>query len=215
MGSLTPDAEIYYSREGAEPDRHSSKYKDPLTIKQTSRLNFRSFHPEYGSSAVIKSEFNKIPENRDIQLMTKYSQQYTAGGKTALIDMIRGSMNFRTGAWQGYHGNDLKATVDLGEQMYVSSVGLSCLQNIGSWIFLPEWVSFSVSKEGENFQPLGKVESGISPKHPEPVQHKFTVSCGREIRYIKVHAKNMGTIPEWHDGAGEPAWIFADEIVFK
>ena len=50
---------------------------------------------------------------------------------------------------------------------------------------------------------------------PIPVQHEFIVSCGREIRYIKVHAKSMGTIPEWHDGAGEAAWIFVDEIVFK
>ncbi len=31
-------------------------------------------------------------------------------------------------------------------------------------------------------------------------------------RYIKVVAKNYGTIPDGQDGASNPAWLFVDEI---
>lgn len=34
-------------------------------------------------------------------------------------------------------------------------------------------------------------------------------------RYVKVIAKNYGTIPEWHPGAGGEAFIFVDEFWVK
>ena len=36
-----------------------------------------------------------------------------------------------------------------------------------------------------------------------------------KARYIKVFAKNFGTIPEWHLGAGGEGFIFIDEIDIK
>jgi len=34
-------------------------------------------------------------------------------------------------------------------------------------------------------------------------------------RYVKVKAKNVGTCPTWHPGAGGKAWIFVDELVIN
>jgi len=34
-------------------------------------------------------------------------------------------------------------------------------------------------------------------------------------RYVKVKAKNFGTLPNWHQGAGGDAFIFIDEITIK
>jgi len=34
---------------------------------------------------------------------------------------------------------------------------------------------------------------------------------GLKTRYIIVKAKNI-LLPEWHPGAGKPAWLFVDEI---
>jgi hypothetical protein len=33
-----------------------------------------------------------------------------------------------------------------------------------------------------------------------------------QARYIRVRARSVGVCPEWHAGAGGPAWVFADEI---
>lgn len=34
-------------------------------------------------------------------------------------------------------------------------------------------------------------------------------------RFVKVFARNIGTIPDWHPGAGSPGFIFIDEIWVK
>jgi hypothetical protein len=33
------------------------------------------------------------------------------------------------------------------------------------------------------------------------------------LRFLRVQARNFGPLPDWHPGAGEPAWLFVDEIV--
>ena len=35
------------------------------------------------------------------------------------------------------------------------------------------------------------------------------------VKYIKVKVDNVGKLPEWHDYAGEDAWIMIDEISIK
>jgi hexosaminidase len=50
----------------------------------------------------------------------------------------------------------------------------------------------------------------------EPQTTDFTVKTdGTKGRYIKVVAHTIGRCPAWHKGAGDPAWIFADEIVIE
>jgi hypothetical protein len=34
-------------------------------------------------------------------------------------------------------------------------------------------------------------------------------------RFIHIVAKNIGVCPLWHVGAGEPAWLFCDEILIE
>lgn len=35
-----------------------------------------------------------------------------------------------------------------------------------------------------------------------------------KARYFKVHIKNQGVLPKWHPSAGNPSWLFVDEIYF-
>ena len=37
----------------------------------------------------------------------------------------------------------------------------------------------------------------------------------QHIRYIKVKAKNIMKVPDWHEAAGSDAWLFMDEIIVK
>ena len=36
-----------------------------------------------------------------------------------------------------------------------------------------------------------------------------------EGRYLRVFARNYGTIPDWHPGRGHGAFIFIDEIIVE
>jgi len=41
---------------------------------------------------------------------------------------------------------------------------------------------------------------------------KIEIASDLSCRYIRVIAKNYGIIPSGNPGAGNPAWLFADEI---
>jgi hypothetical protein len=36
-----------------------------------------------------------------------------------------------------------------------------------------------------------------------------------KARYIKVVGKNKAICPDWHKGAGNKCWVFADEVVIR
>lgn len=215
LGSIVADSEIYYTIDGSEPSVKSKKYEVPFIINETTTLKAIAIMEGMPPSRIIKSEFYKIPVGRKITLNTTYANQYSAGGELALIDFIRGPLNFRTGAWQGYEGVDLNAVIDLGSIQMISKLEIGFLQDVGAWIFFPEKVDFAISSDGKNYQQIASVKNDVSEKDTQVQIKNFTSNLATKARYIKVIAKNKGTCPDWHWGAGQKAWIFADEIVIE
>ena len=137
LGSIIGGSEIYYTTNGSEPSEKSIKYEVPFVINETTTLKAIAIKEGMPPSRIIKSEFYKIPVGRKITLNTTFANQYSAGGELALIDFIRGPLNFRTGAWQGYEGVDLHAVIDLGSIQIISKLEIGFLQDVGAWIFFP------------------------------------------------------------------------------
>ncbi len=119
-------------------------------------------------------------------------------------------------AWQGYEGSDFGAIVDLGKETNVSSLSSRYLLDAGSWVFLPQHVNYSISLDGINWKPVGKVEHNILQRTDKKMFHEFSLEFQEQpVRFIKVEAKNMGICPSWHAGAGGKAWLFVDEVIIK
>jgi hypothetical protein len=215
MGSSITDSQIFYTTDGSEPSVNSTRYEIPFIIDQTTTIKAVAHKDGMPLSHSIKSEFYKIPIGRSITLYTHYANQYSAGGDLALIDFIRGPLNFRTGAWQGYEGVDLDAVIDLGSIQLISNIEAGFLLDVGAWIFFPEQVDFAVSSDGKNYQQIASVKNDISEKDTQVQIKNFKSDLSLKARYIRVKAKNRGICPVWHWGAGQKAWIFADEIVIK
>ncbi len=148
-----------------------------------------------------------------VTLANPYSPEYTAGGPGGLVDGIRGTLNFKDGLWQGFKGTDLDATVDMGKKKKISELGAGFLQSTSSYIFMPEYVQFFVSKDGKNFTSVGILRNDVSERNPASVKKDFVITIRPEdVRYFRVVAKNIGVCPPWHPGAGAKAWIFTDEL---
>jgi hypothetical protein len=215
FGSLIEASDVYFTLDGSEPTLNSTKYVEPFVIEKSQTIKAIAYKEGLPQSNVLEVEFFKIPIGRKIQLRSKYANQYAAGGDLALIDFIRGPLNFRTGAWQGYHGADLDATIDLGSFQLITGIETGFLQDVGAWIFMPLEVQYYVSPDSINFQHIGTVINDVSHNDRTVTMKNFTLNFATKAKYIRVVAKNQGVCPEWHLGAGEPAWIFADEIVIK
>jgi hypothetical protein len=157
-----------------------------------------------------------MPAHRSIEIKSKYSSQYTAGGDEGLIDLLRGPDDFRTGYWQGYQNQDFEAIVDLSKPQRINKLALGCLQDIRSWIWMPQEIVFYVSNDGENFKRLNSIKNDILIDDYKVYVKDFGLeNLNVFARYIKVKATNFGTIPEWHLGHGGEAFIFVDEIVIE
>jgi hypothetical protein len=89
------------------------------------------------------------------------------------------------------------------------------LQDTGSW--MPRRVVVEVSDDGRTFEPVGTIENEVDEREPKAVTRDFalTLDRARHARYVRVRVTRYGTLPDWHPGAGEQAWFFADEIVVR
>jgi predicted alpha-1,2-mannosidase len=215
MGHIDPDAVITVTTNGKEPTLASKRFVEPFLIDRTTNLKVKAFVYDKGSETVY-ADFFKIAGGRTITLANEYNPQYHAGGDNALIDHLKGGADFRTGAWQGFFGDDLIAVIDLGNQQIIKRVEIGFLQDQNSWIFMPQYVEFQISIDGEQFESLGKIYNNISEKENGGIVKRFVKKMDNKLtRYVKIIGMNRGNCPDWHIGKGEPAWIFADEIVIE
>ena len=148
-----------------------------------------------------------------VKLAFRFKKKYRAGGPNALTDGKWGSSNFGDGKWQGFQENDLDAIIDLGSLMEVGDIRVGFLQNNESWVFLPVEILFCLSADGEKFDEVHKFSLG-APQSMQPLKIKtfFAKFESRPARYVRVIAKNIGKLPDWHTVSDGKAWLFADEI---
>lgn len=215
------------------------EYNKPIKIKQSVVLEGYSLNSEGVKSPYVTCSLRKINSEWKITLHSKYNPQYNAGGDDGLIDGVRGKKNYRLGGWQGYQNRDFTAIVDFGKTLILSKVGAGFLQDARSWIWMPRYVEFYISDNGTDFTLLGRVENTVGEKDLElqiqdlvlnlnggviatdnsgvqvttgKVDQKTTARIPHSGRYLKIFAKNFGSIPQWHEGAGGEGFIFIDEI---
>ncbi|MEM7085199.1 MAG: GH92 family glycosyl hydrolase [Bacteroidota bacterium] len=193
-------------------------YQSPIKLTQKSVL--KTYSEKDGvKSSTLTTEFFKIDPNVSIKLETQFANQYSAGGNDALIDGIKGARDFRTGAWQGYQDQDVIAIVDLGKVRPIGTINVNFLQDQRSWIFLPTEVECYVSDNPRNFyKSLPKSEfKAKDPSDEIKIENASFNMQNYSARYVKIVAKNIGPVPEWHLGFpyDGKAWIFIDEIEIK
>lgn len=167
------------------------------------------------SSQKVTASFYKIPKGRKVKVLSKYNNQYTAGGDEGLIDQKRGGDNWKLGLWQGYWGEDFVAVLELTDGEKPSRLGANFIQDQKSWIFLPVEVAYYVSDNGKDYKLLEIVKNDMPERNEEILQKAFYTSKPINHRFVKVVAKNIKTNPSWHLSAGEKSWLFTDELIIE
>jgi hexosaminidase len=208
---------IYYTLDGTEPTITSASYSEPLTIAKSTVITAALFDNgvlmEYPS---IKEIVFHPGIGKPVSLTNYPAKRYAAEGSLTLLDGLRGSENFQDGHWLGFEGVDLEAMIDLEERRPISHINIGFYQNTGAWIFLPETVTFTLLDDAK--EPLSKIvlEPEATTEVKGVILEEFRASFSDiSVRYISILARGMTTIPDWHEGAGNKGWIFADEIVIE
>src|SRR5205085_869330 len=110
----------------------------------------------------------------------------------------------------GWSGGDCEAIIDLGKPQSINNVVIHTLSQGGSWVYPPQSTEVFISKDGNEYTSAGSTTEYKPTQGPNGV---MTVDFSpSEARFVKLVVKSVGTISEGKAGAGNPAWLFVDEV---
>ncbi|MEJ5350813.1 MAG: family 20 glycosylhydrolase [Melioribacteraceae bacterium] len=218
--TITPNQknlQIRYTFDSSLPDTNSLIYKEPIVIDKSTRVTIGGFLGNHFINKKIEFSFalHKALKG-NVNYLNEYDSRYRANGNQTLIDGIRGTNDFHDGLWQGFEGKDFEVIIDLRDEKEINRVIPRFFLNVNSWIFLPNKVEISLSKDGINFNNKKVILNDIPQKTSEILTKDFIAEFNKEkARYIKVFAENIKKCPDWHPGAGDKTWLFIDEIIVE
>jgi predicted alpha-1,2-mannosidase len=203
-------------------------YHKPFYIKQNTHIAVKaSFNKPLAKgkkqvnwSATVHANFIKKDPNVQLQLNSTYSNQYAASGKNALIDGLRGGNEFRTGDFQGYYNQDIVAVVAFTEAKTIEAVGVSFIRDQKAWIFAPRKITVEASLNGKDYFTIAQQElPEAMPTDKNPFKDEVLIELNndKQLKYksLRYTVSNPGLLPNWHLGAGNPTWLFIDELLYK
>jgi hexosaminidase len=209
------DAPIHYTLDGNPPTSASPRYSTPVVLDAPTTVS---------AVAILKGKPLSPPTRRkywvtraigaEVEYLIPHSTQYAGEGARTLVNGVRGSSMHGDGQWQGFDGTDMDVVLDLGRTVEAQTGQVGFLDSPGSWIMLPQEVSFSISTDGKNFQSLHSLMIQDAEHAHAPVVRTIEVDLeGNPFRFLRILAKNFGELPRGHPGEGKPAWLFVDEIL--
>lgn len=169
--------------------------------------------------------FNKATA-RPITLSVPPNERYNEGGAFTLVDGITAQEKRVNTEWLGWR-EGVTITVDLGSVQDINHISIGALHETYSWIHAPKAIEFQVSTDGKDYTSAGMAIPNMReiPVIPaDPIKRKSTVMAqvqGRNVfavdkktqaRYVRLQVIHRGPIPAGDPGAGNPAWMFLDEI---
>ena len=166
------------------------------------------FNPQVWADTVEPNLATRKP----ITLRQQPAEKYTYEGAVLLNDGNLGRGAYNSGRWLGFCGYPLDAVIDLEQPAEMRHVRFHALINKGAWIYNPSQVKVLVSDDGENFREVAQKDIPISTWADRDGIFAYELDFEPvQARYVEVVI--MGhDLPEDHNGFGNPAWIFVDEI---
>lgn len=206
--------EIYFTTDGSEPTTTSIEYDKPLIITESGTYKFKAFHPTWKSSETTAITFFKKGHHpKNIVWYSKQNEKYSGQGTLTLINQKKAALPFSNSEWVGFD-SIVNAEVFFKEKTFIKSMDIGFLSDVQSWIFPP--VSITIFPNGSN-----NIEDIVSVqlaelKEPSSAEMKnINIEINKEVNSLRFEIANVQSIPTWHEGSGNKAWLFMDEWIFN
>ncbi len=207
------NAPIYYTLDGSEPTTSSTLYKAPINITSSTEFKASAVRPS-GNSKVISENinFNKAT-CCPIELKSQPTPKYAYNGAITLVDGLKGNGNYAGGRWLGFQGDNVEATINLGQPTEISHVSTEACVDVNAWIMGATGMSVAVSEDGKLFSEVANREypacTDMNKKEIVPYAINFNPI---KATFVKITIKPTSALPKGHTGEGKPAFILIDEI---
>jgi hexosaminidase len=196
---------IYYTLDGTAPDKNSNIYTEPLFIHQTCSIKACIFDDK-GKTDNISTNFFR--SHLAVGLKVSYGNDFSENNPTSLTD---GEVN----DWSQFESNDLNVLIDLGEVKQVTNISTAFKECTFKRQFFPRFADIYISKDGTNFEKINTFTNNMVPENGKNPNRntQISVKVGKEVRYVKLFAKNPGPVQGNSKLKGQPTKILIDEII--
>ena len=209
-----PGVEVHYTMNGNEPTENDAVYAGVVPVTQKTVVKVKAFGKDFLPSETVSATF--INDGKAIKRIqfSKPNDSYTNAKADILNDNIGGIVNYRSGTWLGYDSDTVTITVELVKKEKINSVLINLLQDINSWIFMPEALFvYYYDDVQKKYLPVGKEKyahdkPGAKQCNIEQISPSSPISA-QKLKMVLLPVKK---IPDWHNGKGNHGWLFIDEI---
>ena len=202
------DIRLRYTTDGSQPTATSPSFGDVLDLYAPATLTFAPFRGDvqYQAGQTFRMVQN-LALGDTVTFATPPAGSYSAG----LTDGILGT-EYNDGAWAGWQGADMDATIDLGQPTQLHTIDARFLQQAEAMVLLPRSVSFETSNDGKTWATLQTVPITVDPNDMRSSIRDITWTAQAPVmaRYVRVVAGHYG-----QQINGIDTWIFSDEIIVK
>jgi hypothetical protein len=204
-----------YTTDGSAPDSlKSASYKPNTVFTQNTTVRVRAFKAGWLGSDTVQFNFYKNTHTPDsISFLAPADGKYYADGPKTIIDKELGGTNFGNMKWLGSQ-KDMAMLMLFKKPIELRVLTLNCMRNIGSQIFLPAEVEVWGGADEQHLKLLTAMKTA-SPQKNDPfavISLDCKLKAAATISCIKLVAKPVKKVPDWHPAKGKPAWIFIDEV---
>ena len=209
-------APVHYTLDGTEPTAASPVCDSLVSIKENCTVKAMAIRPSGNSRVFTENIAFSKSTSKAIKANQPVNKQYEFAGVSTLVDGLKGNGNYKTGRWIAFYKNDMDVTIDLQQPTEISSAAITTCVEKGDWVFDARNLVVEVSEDGKTYT---KVASEDYPAMTEQDanglhEHKLTFAPVK-AQFVKVYAKSENSIPAWHGGKGNPAFLFVDEITLN
>jgi uncharacterized membrane protein len=212
-----PGAAIRYTLDGSRPDSiNGILYTKPIVPGPITRIISIAFNDGWLNSEPSDfTYFQKGLKIDSVRLIHLPNERYRKSDKRLLLDLKKGFPEILNMNWLGYREETFKAGFYSNEAPLISTVVVSAADNTGAYVFPPARI---IIKGGSSPNALSTIGS-IEPPMPTGYRSNAVIPYQVPVRkgnyaYIEIEAVNLPSLPSWHGGKGQKAWVFVDEVFF-
>lgn len=210
--------ELRYTLDGSAPDSTVSPlYDAPFELQSDAVVKVKAFKKGWLPSEETVRTFSRSDHRAaPVYLMTAPDPRYKGRGAHTLTDLESGGDNIADGNWLGFHGKPLEASLHFDGPVAIDSLGISFRQDYGGHIYPPKKISVWGGPDSLNATLLQELQPELQRQPSVQPKRLLHMAVGqKDIRYLRVRAEPFVPIPTGYPAEGNPAWIFADEILIR
>lgn len=208
--------QIYYTLNNQSPTGKDKVYTKPISIKNTfTTIKAIVAGPGFLPSEEVSATFIKDGLSIASLMQTTPNEKFQGNGPNTLIDNEGGLLNLNATTWLGYQQDSVVINLVMERKEKITALLINCLEDQGSWVFLPEQMQvFYFDESRQSFELVAEKLNGESQNVPVAACKPIIMNLSKKVttNKLKIVLKGLRKLPDWHPGKGTPGWIFIDEI---